>query len=99
MPSNLPDDDPWFRRERERVGRCIQQTRLHHNLTQERVYNAIPLNRAYYQDIEAGRANPTLDTLNGIARAIGVSLSDLVRDPPPVQENSGGPRGRPPRGT
>ncbi len=79
MPSNLSDHDPWFLQERKRVGRCIQQARMYHNLTQERVYNAIPLNRAYYQDIEAGRANPTLDTLNGIARAIGVSLADLVR--------------------
>jgi transcriptional regulator with XRE-family HTH domain len=76
--SNLPDD-PWLLQQRERVGRCIQQARLHHNLTQDAVYLAVPLNRSYYQDIEAGRANPSLDTLNGIARAIGVQLADLVR--------------------
>jgi transcriptional regulator with XRE-family HTH domain len=78
--SNLPDD-PWLLQQRERVGRCIQEARMHHNLTQDAVYLAVPLNRSYYQDIEAGRANPSLDVLNGIARAIGVELSDLVRDP------------------
>ncbi|MEI5522565.1 helix-turn-helix transcriptional regulator [Streptomyces brasiliscabiei] len=81
MLSDLPDDRQWFLDERQRVGRCIQRLRMHHNLTQDAVYLAVPLNRSYYQDIEAGRANPSLDTLNGIARAIGVSLSDLVQDP------------------
>lgn len=52
---------------------------MHRNLTQEAVCHAIPLNRSYYQEVEAGRANPTLDTLNGIARALGMTLSDLVR--------------------
>ncbi|WP_319273203.1 helix-turn-helix domain-containing protein [Streptomyces europaeiscabiei] len=89
--SDLPDD-PWLLQQRHRVGRCIQRVRMHHNLTQDAVYLAVPLNRSYYQDIEAGRANPSLDTLNGIARAIGVSLSDLVQEP------AAGPGDRPAAG-
>ncbi|NUS29835.1 MAG: helix-turn-helix transcriptional regulator [Streptomyces sp.] len=50
-----------------------------HNLTQEAVFLAIPLNRSYYQEIESGEGNPTLDTLLAIASAIGVPLDDLVR--------------------
>lgn len=50
-----------------------------HNLTQEAVIHAIPMNRSYYQKIESGAANPTLDTLLAIADALGVPLADLVR--------------------
>jgi transcriptional regulator with XRE-family HTH domain len=81
VPSDLPDDREWILLERQRVGRCIRDTRLHHNLTQEDVYLAVPLARSYYQEVESGVANPTLDTLNAIARVVGVPLSDLVRGP------------------
>lgn len=77
MPNDLPDE--WLRQERQRIGRCIRNARLDHNLTQEQVFLAVPLNRAYYQQVEAGAANPTLDTLLGIARTIGISVSDLLR--------------------
>ncbi|MFJ8110408.1 helix-turn-helix domain-containing protein [Streptomyces sp. NPDC096132] len=78
MLSDLPDDDPWPQ-ERQRIGTRIRDARIHHNLTQEAVVLAIPMNRGYYQDIEAGKANPTLNTLLSIADAIGVPLADLVR--------------------
>lgn len=38
------------------------------------------MNRSHYQDIEAGTANPSLNTLLRIARAIGVPISDLLDD-------------------
>ena len=49
------------------------------NLTQEQVFLAVPLTRSFYQEIEAGQANPSLETLLRIARVIGVSISDLLR--------------------
>lgn len=61
-----------------RIGRAIRDARIDRNLTQEAVVLAIPMNRSYYQDIEAGKANPTLDTLLAIASAIGVPLADIV---------------------
>lgn len=78
MP-DLPHDDAWLLRERQRIGRCIRDARIDHNLTQERVFLAIPLTRSFYQEIEAGQANPSLDTLLRIARTIGVPISDLLR--------------------
>ncbi|MFG2277500.1 helix-turn-helix domain-containing protein [Streptomyces asoensis] len=77
MLSN-PPDDPWTQ-ERQRIGTRIRDARMAHNLTQETVVLAIPMNRSYYQDIEAGRANPTLNTLLDIAATIGIPLADLVR--------------------
>ncbi|MFJ7049071.1 helix-turn-helix domain-containing protein [Streptomyces sp. NPDC101112] len=81
VPSDLPDERQWLIDERQRVGRCIRDHRLHHNLTQQDVYLAVPLARSYYQEVESGVANPTLDTLTAIARVVGVSLPELVRDP------------------
>ena len=77
MPTDL-SDDAWLRDERARIGRRIQETRIHHDLTQERVFLAASLSRTYYQSIEAGRENPTLEVLLRIARAIGVPLGELI---------------------
>jgi transcriptional regulator with XRE-family HTH domain len=75
---DLPDDDEWLQ-ERRRIGRRIRDERMDRNLTQEQVFLAVPLTRSYYQEIESGRANPTLDTLLGISRALGVTISNLLR--------------------
>ena len=75
---DLPDDDAWLLRERQRIGRCIRDARIDRNLTQERVFLAVPVARSFYQEIEAGQANPSLDTLLRIARVVGVSISDLL---------------------
>ncbi|WP_369167742.1 helix-turn-helix domain-containing protein [Streptomyces sp. R28] len=78
MPRDLPADDDWLLHERRRIGRCIQGARVDHNLTQEQVFLAVPLTRSFYQEIEAGQANPSLETLLRIARVIGVTISDLL---------------------
>ncbi|MFI1166601.1 helix-turn-helix domain-containing protein [Streptomyces sp. NPDC020801] len=75
---DLPYDDDWLLRERRRIGRCIRDARIDHNLTQEAVFLAIPLTRSFYQQIEAGQANPSLETLLRIARVIGTPISDLL---------------------
>ncbi|MEU9333104.1 helix-turn-helix transcriptional regulator [Streptomyces sp. NPDC048290] len=72
-----PTGDRWLEH-RQRIGSVIRDTRMERNLTQEDVFLAVPMNRSYYQDIEAGLGNPTLDTLLAIASAIGVPLADLV---------------------
>ncbi|MEU1497220.1 helix-turn-helix transcriptional regulator [Streptomyces sp. NPDC005732] len=83
MTSDLPDADR-LREERQRVGRSIQNCRVDHGLTQEQVILAIPMNRAFYQKIESGIANPSLNTLLKIARAIGVHISELLADEAPA---------------
>lgn len=78
MPRDLPDDDDWLRRERQRIGKRIRDARIDHNLTQEAVFLAVPMNRAYYQEVEAGQANPSLNTLLRISRVVGVTIADLL---------------------
>ena len=72
-------DEPQTDTEMLRVGQRIREVRKRQQLTQERVFLAVPMNRSHYQEIEAGRANPTLRTLIRIADAMGVELEDLVR--------------------
>lgn len=80
VPEDPPDD--WIRRDRQRLGRRIKAAREERNLTQEQVVNAVPMNRAYYQRIEAGEANPSLDILLRLSRTIGVQL-DVCDELPP----------------
>lgn len=49
------------------------------SLTQEQVFLAASVNRSFYQQIEGGEANPSLETLLRISRAIGVTISELLR--------------------
>lgn len=79
MLPDLPGDDAWLLRERRRIGKCIRDCRMDHDLTQEQVYLAVPVARSFYQEIEAGQANPSLDMLLRIARVIGVTISDLLQ--------------------
>lgn len=79
MPRNPTGSDDWLLRERRRIGRCIRDARIDHSLTQEHVFLAASVNRSFYQQIEGGDANPSLETLLRIARAIGVNISELLR--------------------
>lgn len=79
MPRDLPDDDQWLQQERRRIGDRIRSVRMNRNLTQEQVFLAVPLTRSFYQEIEAGQANPSLETLLRIARVIRVPIGDLLQ--------------------
>ena len=77
MP-HLPDDDAWLDRERRAIGDRIRVRRIRQDMTQETVHLAVGLARSSYQEIEAGRANPTINTLLRIARVLGVHVTDLL---------------------
>lgn len=53
---------------------------MERNLTQETTALRVGMDRASYVRIEQGQASPLLDTLILIADAIGVPLSELVRE-------------------
>ncbi|MEW1693794.1 helix-turn-helix domain-containing protein [Streptomyces sp. NPDC091265] len=65
---------------RRAVGDCIRAARLAADLTQQQVAERIDMDRATYNRIEQGHSSPLLDSLILIADAIGVPLSDLVRE-------------------
>ncbi len=51
--------------------------RLERELTQEHAAERAKLDEKHWQDIEAGRTNPTVATLVGIARALDVEFVEL----------------------
>lgn len=80
MPPTEERPPDWVAIRRRAIGDRIRAARLHANLTQERLAMSINLDRSSLNRIEQGHAAPLLDTLIRIADAIGVPLSDLVRD-------------------
>jgi len=60
------------------VARRVQRLRKERNLTQEDMQDR-GFNLRYYQRIEAAEKNLSLKTLNKLAKAFGVSISDLLR--------------------
>jgi transcriptional regulator with XRE-family HTH domain len=79
VPRDLPADDDWIRARQQAIGERIQAERLRQNLTQEALYLAADVHRGTLQALEAGRANPTFETLLRLAYVLDVPLSDLVR--------------------
>jgi transcriptional regulator with XRE-family HTH domain len=63
------------------IANKIKQYRDQHELTQAQFAEAGGLTREVIQSIENERnTNPTLDTLEGIARAMGISIDELVKE-------------------
>jgi DNA-binding XRE family transcriptional regulator len=63
------------------IANKIKQYRDQHELTQAQFAEAGGLTREVIQSIENERnTNPTLDTLEGIARAMGVTLMDILKE-------------------
>ena len=63
---------------RKLVGRCVAVSRLEAGLTQEEAASIARIDYKRWQTIERGAANPTLDTLNRVANAVGMRFFELV---------------------
>lgn len=64
-----------------RLGRNIRQLRQARSLTQQQMAKLSGLPRATWANLESGAANPTLAVLHGVAKALQVSLEELVAEP------------------
>ncbi len=62
------------------LGIWVRQTRLQQGLSQRELADAAGLSRSYVCDIERGRGSePSLNTLDKLAGALGASRSDLMK--------------------
>ncbi len=64
---------------RKLVGRNVRQIRQKKGLTQERFAEMSGFSQQYISGLEQGRRNPTVVTLYELAKALGVSHTELVR--------------------
>ena len=62
----------------KKIGTRFRALRRRRTYTQEQVAEKAGMNSTYYGRVERGEANISLELLVSIARALGLSLSDLL---------------------
>jgi len=63
----------------KKLGENLRKLRLKKNLSQGDLATTLGVDRAYISNIENGRMNPTLSTLEKISNALGISGSELLK--------------------
>lgn len=63
----------------ERLGKNLKQIRESKGLTQGDIAKELGVSRGYISNIENGKMNPTLATIENIAKAIKVSMDELIK--------------------
>lgn len=60
------------------VGERIKELRIKHGLTQKQLAEIAKISNSYLCDIEVGRTNPSLKTLEKICKAFEIDLKELL---------------------
>ncbi len=63
----------------KKLGENLRKWREKKDMSQVDLATALGVDRAYISNIENGRMNPTLSTLEKIAGALGISSSELLK--------------------
>ena len=61
----------------KRFGKRVREVRMNLGLSQEELGFKSGLHRTYISDIERGVKNPTIVTIDTLAKALGMSISEL----------------------
>ena len=61
------------------LGHAIRQVREDRNLSQERLAELAGLHRTYISSVEQGRRNLSIENVQKVANALGVSMTELVQ--------------------
>lgn len=64
---------------RRTFGKRVREIRSTRGLSQEKLGHKIRMSRNYIGMVERGERNPTITTASSMARALKVTLSELVR--------------------
>ncbi len=62
-----------------KLGKNLKRIRTGKGITQGDIVRKLGLGRGFISNIENGKANPTLSTIAKIAKAIGVSVGELMK--------------------
>lgn len=62
------------------IGERIRDLRKSQNLSQEELANKAYISRSFLGEIERGRSSATIDSLEKIATALGITLEELFKN-------------------
>ncbi|OGE26182.1 DNA-binding protein [Candidatus Daviesbacteria bacterium RIFCSPHIGHO2_01_FULL_41_45] len=65
--------------ESEKLGKNLKQIRTAKGISQGEISRKLVVDKSFVSNIENGKTNPTLSTIAKIAKAIGVSVSELTK--------------------
>lgn len=68
-----------MKNERIRLGKNLKRIRIKKGTSQGDIARTLKVGRSFITNIENGKTNPTLDTIAKIAKAIGVSVGELMK--------------------
>lgn len=63
----------------QRFAKNMKKIREAKGMSQGDIHRATGIDRAYISNLEAGKQNPTLETIGKIAEALGVSSGELLK--------------------
>ncbi len=63
----------------KKLGENMRKIRLKKQMSQGDICRTLNLDRAHVSNIENGKQNPTLDTIEKIAKALGVGADELLK--------------------
>ena len=62
----------------QRLGRNLRRLREAKGLSQEQFADEAGIHRTYVSDLERGSRNPTIRVVDRVAKALGVTASDIL---------------------
>ena len=65
--------------EAQKLGENLKRIRTEKGITQGDIARALEVDKSFVSNIENGKTNPTLATIAKLAKAIGVSIDELLK--------------------
>ena len=65
--------------EAQKLGRNLKRIRKEKGISQGDIVRSLGMDRAFISNIENGKTNPTLATIAKLAKAVGVSIDELMK--------------------
>lgn len=62
-----------------KLGKNLKRIRTKKNISQGDIARDLGVSRGYISNVENGKTNPTLATISRLAKAVGVSIDELMK--------------------
>ncbi|MFA5780612.1 MAG: helix-turn-helix transcriptional regulator [Elusimicrobiota bacterium] len=67
-----------MKNEAQKLGQNLKRIRTEKGLSQGDIMKTLGMPKSFISNIENGKTNPTLSTITKLAKAMGVSVGDLI---------------------